>query len=76
MGMGNESLFAAFESHDQEPQWVRGTKVCAPHLVHLTKIAATFIHDKTLLKSSSPEPKGQWPQDLVCSTGDGGQIKV
>ena len=37
----------------------------------MTKIAAMPIHvyDKNLKKSSSPEPKGRWPWDLVYSIG-------
>ena len=31
---------------------------------------------KTFQKSSSPEPKGQWPLGLVCSIGDSGPIIV
>ena len=31
---------------------------------------------KTLQKSSSPEPKGQWSCGLVCSIGDSGPIIV
>ena len=30
---------------------------------------------KTLLKSSSPEPEGRWPLDLVCSIRDVGPTK-
>ena len=30
---------------------------------------------KTLQKSSSLEPKGHWPWDLVCSIGDVGPTK-
>ena len=40
-----------------EPQWVGGTKVCLPHLGHMTKMAAMPIYGKNL-KSSSLEPKG------------------
>ena len=31
--------------------------------------------EKTLQKSSSPEPEGRWPRDLVCSIGDMGPTK-
>ena len=40
----------------------------------MTKMAATSIYGKNLLKSS-PEPEGQWPWDLVCSIGDVGPTK-
>ena len=33
-----------------EPPWVRGTKVCTRHSVHMTKMAATPIYGKTPLK--------------------------
>ena len=38
-------------------------------LGHMTKIAATPIYGKNSSKSSSPEPKSQWPCGLVCSIG-------
>ena len=50
-------------------------KVCSPHLGHMTKMAAMPIYGKNPLKSSSPEPKGQWPCGLVCSIGDIGPMK-
>ena len=48
--------------------WDGGTKVCSNGPGHMTKLAATPIHDKNL-KQSSPEPKGRWPWYLVCSIG-------
>ena len=36
---------------------------------HMTKLAAMPIDGKNLNKSSSPEPKGQWPLILVCIIG-------
>ena len=36
-------------------------------LGHMTNMAAMPIYGKTLKKSSSPEPIGQWPWNLVCS---------
>ena len=42
---------------------------------HMTKMATTPIYGKTLLMSSSLEPKGQWPWDLVCSIGDMGPTR-
>ena len=54
-----------------EPSLVGGTKVCSRHLGHMTKMAPTPIYDKKKLqKSSSPEPAGQFPRNLVCSIGD------
>ena len=35
----------------------------------MTKMAAMPIYGKNLKKSSSPEPKGQWPWNLVYSIG-------
>ena len=43
---------------------------------HMTKIATIPIYGKKTLKiSSSLEPKGQWPWDLVCSIGDVGPTR-
>ena len=36
---------------------------------HMTNMAAMPIYSKNLKKSSSQEPKGQWPWVLVCSSG-------
>ena len=36
---------------------------------HMTKMAAMPICGKNLKKSSSPEPKGWWPWNVVCSIG-------
>ena len=33
----------------------------------MTKVAAMPIYGKNLKKSSSPEPIGRWPWNLVCS---------
>ena len=59
-----------------DPPWVGGTKVCSGHLGHMTKMAAMPIYDKNLQKSSSMEPKGQWPWALVCSIGVLGPSKL
>ena len=32
-------------------------------------------YGKNPLKSSSPEPEGRWPWDLICSIGDVGPTK-
>ena len=50
-----------------EPPWDGGKKVCSTGLGHMTKLAAMPIYGKNLKKSSSLEPKGQWPWKLVCS---------
>ena len=47
--------------------WDEGTKVCSNVPGHLTKMAAMPIYGKNLKKSSSLEPKGQWPWNLVCN---------
>ena len=52
-----------------EPQWDGGTKVCSNGSCHMTEMAAMPIYGKNLKKSSSPEPKGRWPWNLVCSIG-------
>ena len=41
---------------------------------HMSKMA-TRPMVKTLYMSSSLEPKGQWPYDLVCSIGDVGPTR-
>ena len=46
-----------------------GTEVCSNGPGHMTKMAAMAIYGKNLKKSSSPEPKGQWPWILVCIIG-------
>ena len=52
-----------------EPPWDGGTKVYSNGPGHMTKIAAMHIYGKNLKKFSSPEPKGRWPWNLVCSIG-------
>ena len=47
----------------------RWTKVCSTGSGHMTKVAAMPIYDKNLKNSSSPEPKGRWLWNLVCSIG-------
>ena len=49
--------------------WDGGTKVCSNVHGHMTKMAAMPIYGKNLKKSSSLEPKGQWPWNLVCKIG-------
>ena len=49
--------------------WDGGTKVCSNGPGHMTKMAAMPIYGKNLKKSSSPEPKGRWPWNLVCIIG-------
>ena len=49
--------------------WDGGTKVCSNDPGHMTKMAAIPIYGKNLKKSSSPEPKGRWPWNLVCIIG-------
>ena len=50
-----------------EPPWDRGTKVYSNGPGHMTKMATMPIYGKNLKKSSSLEPKGRWPWNLVCS---------
>ena len=42
---------------------------------HMTKMSTTPIYGKTLQISSSLDPKGQWPWDLVFSIGDMGPTR-
>ena len=51
-----------------ESPWDGGTKVCSHVPGHITKMAAMPICGKNL-KKSSPEPKGRWSWNLVCSIG-------
>ena len=53
-----------------EPPWEGGTKVCINGPGHMTKMAAMPIYGKNLKKSSSPEPAGRFPRNLVCSIGN------
>ena len=53
-----------------EPPWEGGTKDCINGPGHMTKMATMPIYGKNLKKSSSPEPAGQFPRNLVCSIGD------
>ena len=46
-----------------------GKNICSHGPGHMTKMAAMPIYGKNLKKSSSPEPKGWWPWNLVCSIG-------
>ena len=52
-----------------EPPWQGETKVCWTVPGHTTKMAAMPIYGKNLKKSSSSEPNGQWPWNLVCCMG-------
>ena len=52
-----------------ESPWDGGTKVCSNGPGHMAKMATMPIYGKNLKKSSSPEPKGLWPWNLVCSIG-------
>ena len=49
--------------------WGGGTKVCSNGPSHMTKMVARPIYGKNLKKSSSLEPKGRWPWNLVCVIG-------
>ena len=50
-------------------------KIYAKYFGHMTKMATTPIYGWNHLKSSSLEPEGRWPWDLVCSIGDVGPTK-
>ena len=52
-----------------EPPWEGGTKVCINGPGHMTKMAAMPNYGKNVKKSSSPEPAGRFPRNLVCSIG-------
>ena len=51
------------------------TKIYTNCTGHVTKMATMPKYGKNLLMSSSLEPKGQWPWDLVCSIGDVGPTR-
>ena len=55
--------------------WDGGTKVCSNVPGHMTKMAAMPKYGKNLKKSSSLEPKSQWPWILVCNIGCSGTTK-
>ena len=42
-------------------------KICRHDAGHMTKMAATPIYGKNPKKSSSAEPAGRFPLNLVCS---------
>ena len=50
-----------------ESLWDGGMKVYSNCPGHMTKMTTMPIYGKNLKKSSSPEPKSQWPWNLVCS---------
>ena len=50
-----------------EHPWDWGTKACSNGPGHMIKMATMPIYCKNLWKSSSLEPKGRWPWNLVCS---------
>ena len=47
-------------------------KIYTKYFGHMTKMT---IYGKTPLQSTSPEPEGRRPWDLVCSIGDEGPTK-
>ena len=58
-----------------EPLWDRRMKSCTWDLGHMTKMTAMPIYVKTTLKIFLGL-KGQWPWNLVCSTGEAGPINI
>ena len=74
--MDPASVVIVVRSHFQtskfyvEPPLEGGTKVCINGPGHMTKMATTPIYGKNLKESSSPEPAGRFPLNLVCSIGD------
>ena len=59
-----------------EYPWDGGTKVCSNGPGHMTKMDAMSIYGKNLKESSSPEPKGRWLWNLVCSIGCSSTTKL
>ena len=59
-----------------EPPWDGGTSIWSNGLYHMTRLAAMSIYGKNLKKSSSLEPKGQWPWKLGCSIGYSSTTKL
>ena len=49
--------------------WDGGRKVCSKGPGQMTKMAAMLIYGRNLKKSSSLEPKGRWPWNLVRIIG-------
>ena len=45
-------------------------KICQYDAGHMTKMATIPIYGKIPQKSSSPEPAGRFPRNLVCGIGD------
>ena len=66
----SETTWPIKAKFDAEPPWEGGTKLCTNGPGHMTKIAAMPIHGKNLHKSSSPEPVGRFPRNLVCIIED------
>ena len=58
-----------------ETPWGGAMKVCSNGPGYMTTVASTRIFVKPPYKSSSPEPEGLSPWDLVCSIGDVGSTK-
>ena len=54
---------------DMERPWDGQIKVCSNGPGHMTKTPTMPIYGKNLKKSSSLEPTGQWPWNLVSSIG-------
>ena len=52
-----------------ESPWDEGNKVCSNGHGHMTKMAVMPIYMVKTLKKSSPEPKGRWLWNLICSIG-------
>ena len=51
-------------------------KTCTNCNGHMKKMATMRIYGKNSLLSSSLEPKGHWPWDLVCRIGDVGPTRL
>ena len=54
----------------------RLAKIYTNRPVHMTKMANLPIYSKTPFNIFFLEPKGQWPWELVCSSGDVGPTQV
>ena len=65
----SETTWPIEANFHMEPPWDRGMKVYSNGPGHMTKMATMPIYGKNLKNSSSPEPKGWWPWNLIYSIG-------
>ena len=69
LNISSETAWPLNINFHMELPWDEGKKACSNGPGHMTKMAAILKYGKNLKKSSSPEPKGRWPWNLVCCIG-------